>query len=266
MSHIGERDDAPEIEDVIDGEERGGDEPGSDEGDADEVGEESDERAESDGEGDAAGEDEGAEREVLLAGQKPRSAATIAVQTAKRDAKEAREKADRLEREMNELRQSRQHAQTAEQTRLEQERVALMAPEEKFEYLLGKQQQETNARYGALEFRMADSADRTAFEGMCARNPAFDAVRDETERALSEMRGKGGNTDRATVATYLIGKRAIDRANGGGKTKQANKGKANIQRQTTKPAAGRSDAPSDGGRRGGNEAAARKARLANQNI
>ena len=258
MSGTGERDDAPEVETVEEAEiEQAVEETEGEEGEA------ADEDAE---DGAAEGEQEEGGEEAPEVAAKPRSAATIAVQEAKRAAKEAKAEAEASRRELEQLRQERQGRQTAEDKRLEQERVALMAPEEKTDYLLQRQQQEFNGRFGALEFRMQDASDRTGFENLCARNPAFDAVRDEVEQTLTTMRNNGGNSTRETVATYLIGKRAIERAAKGGKSKQAAKGASRVQQNRVAAPSGRSDVKGGDSRRGGDEKAAREKRLLGQNL
>lgn len=255
MSQVGERDDAPDVdvEDVetpeVEAEEA--DTEGEDEPDED--------AAEGDEEDEAGGE------VAPAVAAKPRSAATIAVQEAKRAAKEAKAEVEALRRERDDALRERQGRQTAEQAAMERERIALMPPEEKFEYLLKKQEEGTNARLGAMQFQMQDSADRAAFESMCARNPAFAAVRDEVETKIPELRRNGGNTTREVMATYLIGQKAIERANKGGKTKQATKGAARVAAAKASATGGRSDVRG-GERRGGDDVAARRARLGDMEI
>lgn len=266
MSNPGEREDAPELEVESDVEEQGADGAGSDEGDADEVDQESGEDADDSGAEDAAGDHEGQVDRPAEVAAKPRSAATIAVQEAKRAAKAAKEEAAAVRAELQRLQQERQGAQTAEQARLEAERVALMSPEEKYEHLLNKQKQEQNARFGALEFRMHDAADRSAFASACARVPAYAAIEADVEAALAQARREGNNPLRETVAKYLIGERAVAKALAGGKTRQAAKGADNIRRNTAKPVQGRSDTAAPRERAGADSAAARRSRLEDQQI
>ena len=254
MSNPGERDDAPEIEEV---------EAPEVEAEVEETEGEAEEEPEEDGAEEAP--EEGAEEAPAVAA-KPRSAATIAVQEAKRAAKAAKEEAEATRRELNELRQAAQGRQTAEQARLEQERIALMAPEEKFEYLLNRQAEQTRTQVGALQFQMQDATDRSGFESLCARNPAFDAVRDDVERELTNMRRNGGNSTRETVATYLIGKRAIEAATKGGKTKQAKRGAERVGAAKVAAPTGRSDTRVGSQKTGGDSAAARAKRLDGQFI
>lgn len=269
MSGTGEREIAPEIEDVVDGEEHGADAADTDESDSDEVGEESDERDESDGEADLAGTDEGqAGRQDQVAG-KPRSSATIAVQEAKRRAKAAEESAAEAKREVAELRAAQQGRQTEQQQNLERERLVLMSPEEKYEYLLNRQAEQTRQQVAGLQFQMQDGGDRIAFQSLAARNDdlgkAYSSVSDDVEQRLAEMRRTGQNAPRETIAKYLIGERAVQRL-ARSKPKQQAKGQQRIASQTTKPGASRGDVAGGGERRGGSDAANRKARLEDQNI
>ena len=255
MSNPGERDDALEVEEVetteVEVEQTEAEDGAEDEEHTDEAG---DEPA------------EGGEGQPAAVAAKPRSAATIAVQEAKRAAKEAKAEAEATRRELNDLRQAAQGRQTAEQAELDRQRVALMAPEEKYEYLLNKQAEQTRTQVGALQFQMHDATDRSRFDGLCVRVPAYAAIQDLVEDALGKARAQGGNPSRETVAKYLIGERAVAAALRGGKTKQVRKGQENIQRQTVKAPAGRSDVPGGERRAGGNDRAARAARLGDLEI
>jgi hypothetical protein len=266
MSSIGERDDAPELEVESDVEEQGADGASADEGDADEVDQESGEDGDDQGAEDDAGTDDGKAGQPAEVTGKPRSAATIAVQEAKRAAKEAKAEAAEATRRLNELTQQAQGRQTAEDKRFENERVALMAPEEKTDYLLNRQQQDFNARFGALEFRMHDAADRSAFASACARIPAYASIEKDVEAALTQARREGNNPLRETVAKYLIGERAVAKALAGGTQRQKTKGRENIARQTVKQPAGRSDVRPSGERTGANGKDALRQRLEDQQI
>lgn len=156
---------------------------------------------------------------------------------------------------------------TAEEQRLEAARLELMSPEEKMTHLLQKQQQEFNGRLAALDYRQWDSSDRTAFEGLCARKPFLDAVRDDVERQVQQMRAAGQQVpQREILAKFFLGERAMARAEKGGKSKQAAKGRDNVQRQTVKPSGGRSDVAGGRERSGGSDAKARAERLSNLEI
>lgn len=264
MSNPGERSDAPDLE-VEDGEveQQGADVSGADEDGADDLGEES-------GEGDADPEQD--DNGPADDGQEGSRAPEVAAKRGnpefgrmRREAREAKEAAQNAQRELAELRAAAQGRQTQEQQELERQRVALMDPEEKTGYLLNRQAETTRREIDALKFQMQDASDRSGFEGLCARNPAFDAVRDEVEKGLRDMRNGGGNTSRENLAIFLIGKRAIERAGKGGKAKQAAKGQQRVQSQRVAAPAGRSDV-TGAQRRGSDDKSARKSRLENLDI
>jgi hypothetical protein len=271
MSNPGERDDAHELEVETDVEEQGADGASSDEGDADGLGEESGEDGSDQGGEDPAGNHDGQAGQSAEVTGKPRSAATIAVQEAKRAAKEAKAEAEALRREMDQIRQQTQGRQTAEQEAAERARLELMPPEERMEHLLRKQEQGFNARFAQIQYQTWDANDRQSYHSACsdptARGKALASVRDETERQAAQLRASGQAVPpRETIAAYLIGQRVL--ANGAKAVKkQADKGKENISRQTTKPGSGRGDVGGGNERRGtGTEADQRRDRLSNLQI
>lgn len=269
MSNPGERDDALESEVVDEAEIDEGldtadtDEGGDDEGDGD-SGEGDEHLAEGDHEQEGARE---RGTELQVEGAQPKiSRASLAVMEAKKAAKAAKEEAETARREAAQLRAEAQGRQTREQAELEAQRLSLMPPEEKYDYLLKQQETKFEARFGALQFQQADSGDRVAFESLCSRGTdqgkALAAVRDEVERRLGELRRNGGNTSREVLAKYILGERAYDRA-GRVKAKAEKRGAANIQRQQGKPTGGSGSVASEGRRSGGTDRDARAKRLEN---
>jgi hypothetical protein len=143
-------------------------------------------------EGDEDGEDEPPQR------QPSRSENRVAKAT--RDAKEAKERSDRLEREMADLRasirpQTSQPQETPEQRR---DRLALMEPVERMEYLLNESRQETQRTLQRMEFENADRADQLAYEGLCQKAPVAAKLKDEVEKRLADMRKAGTTAPRET--------------------------------------------------------------------
>lgn len=271
MSNPGERDTAPEIdevEDVVD--EEGGDQDGqsdgagpdsdgADEGDGDE-GSGADDR----GSEDHAGADEGQggkPPEVRGPGRRER-----AVIEAKRIAREAKAEAEATRAELERLRQERQGRTQAEQEAERRARLELMSPEEKTDFLLREQEQRFNGRLGQIQFEAADTRDQTRFEAVCARKPHFAAIADEVERELQNMRRNGATAPRETIALYLIGKKADERASKGGTTRQRARGQERVERQRVSAPSGRSDVRGGSERRGGDDRTARAKRLEDQQI
>jgi hypothetical protein len=111
---------------------------------------------------------------------------------------------------------------------------------------------------------MQDSADKTAFEGLAARNPVAAKLRDQVEERLAEMRRGGTTAPRETVLRWVIGDRALANA-GRAKGKATKRADANRTNQTTRPGSGRGDTAGEG-RTNNDSAAARRKRLDGMNI
>lgn len=214
------------------------------------------------GEEDPSGEDEGQEGRQDQVGRQSRGQGRIA--------RLAAETAD-LRRRLEESDRARQTAERAAQDRQRQEgaaqrdaRLAEMMPDERAAYLIEENNRNTQQQLAAMDFRMQDSADRTAFDGLCARNPTAAKLRDDVEARLADMRRSGTTAPRETVLRYLIGDRALKSAPKA-KAKQQRAADGERQRQQAKPGAARSDVGSGGGRRGSEQDARRK-RLADVQI
>ena len=146
-----------------------------------------------------------------------------------------------------------------------EEEARLNGPESYSKYITERAEQRANARIAQMEFRIQDSADRTAFEGLCSRDKACAAVRDDVEAELARIRASGmPGPGREALANYLIGKRARERA-ATATTKQRKRGEESIRRQTTRPSSGRGDVAAPGRQRGDTREARRK-RLENQPV
>ena len=183
------------------------------------------------------------------------------VQQALKDAKEAKAEVERVRQELAQARQASAPQETPSQRA---ERLSMMDPDQRVDYLLREQQNQNDQRYARLEFNMADSADRTAFEGLCARNPTAAKLKTEVEDRLAELRRNGTTAPRETVLKYVIGDRAL--ANGSrAKTRAQSTADANRARQTARPTGGRSDAGTPSGRNT-DERTARRARLEDMEI
>lgn len=218
-------------------------------GDSDEESEEASGAADGDGQ-EASGTSEGSVRQPSRGERR--------IQAALKAAREANERAERAERLVTEATRTRQeqNRETVEQRR---DRLAMMDPDDRVQYLLHEQGQKFEGELAAIRFQTADSADRTAFEGLCARNPAAGKLKAQVETYLADMRRNGTNAPRETVLRYVIGDRAL--ANAGKATGKAQRrADDNRVRQQARPGAARSDTGGES-RRGGSEAQQRAKRL-----
>jgi hypothetical protein len=189
----------------------------------------------------------------------PRSRATNRVAEATRQRNEERQRADSLQAELDRMRSERNQPprETPEQRA---ERIRLMSPDERTDFLLREQHNHFEDRFARLEFESRDSADRTAFEGLCARSPVAAKLKDDVERTLADMRKSGSTAPRETVLKYLIGDRALTKAPAA-RTRQVNRAEGARTANAARPTGGRSDTQAD--RRGGNDREARARRLEN---
>ena len=186
---------------------------------------------------------------------------------ATRTAEEFRRYREDTDRRLNEL-QGRFATDPAAQARAEAEErqhVANLPSEEQARYWYDKGMRQTQQALAASEFRMADAADRRAFDAACRDDPEMRRLAPEVERLIADERAKGNwRVDRDTTFTFLYGKEMRDRRRVA-ETRSRRQAGARVAAQTTRPAAGASDA--GGARRtGGNERQRREDLLRNTRI
>lgn len=196
--------------------------------------------------------------------QRRPSRAQTRVQAATTEAKAARERAEKAERELAALRAGQQQQRLQESAAERENRLAAMDPVDRTNYLLHEMRQQTTAEINQIRFEAQDSADKTAFNALCASNKAAAAVKDEVEAKLKEMRAAGTTAPRETVLRYILGDRALARAPRA-VAKAERQATANHERQQGRPASGRGDASASDGRKAG-DVAARNKRLSNMQL
>lgn len=241
-------------EDVFDGPEEEVDEVdevGFDEGGEDQDGPDR-------GEDDSSGEDEGQEGQPAQVGKQSRKDARIAAFEQSRKAAEVR--AETAERRLAEIEQRSQSQQRQETEAQERDRLALMDPDQRTDYLLAKQRNEIEGRLSGIQFKLEDTADKTAFDALCSRSPIAAKLAEEVETNLAQMRRGGTTASREVVLRYLIGDRAL-KAAPRAKAKQQRGADAQRARQTARPGTSRSD--TGGESRRGDDRQARAKRLEN---
>lgn len=171
--------------------------------------------------------------------------------------KELAEKAERLEREMAADRAARNQVPPETAAQREQ-RLANLEPWERTEVLRQEDSARMNQTLARIEWESKETADKAAYESLCARAPVAAKLKDEVETRLADMRKAGTTAPRETVLRWVIGDRAL--ANG---SKAAGKARTtaagNRERQATRPASGRGDAAPEGRR--GTQDQARAKRL-----
>ena len=125
------------------------------------------------------------------------------------------------------------------------------------QFYSGRAERRAEARFEGLARHVVDSSDRTTFAAACASNPTLASIADEVERQLVTYRAQGGNPQRLFVARLILGERVEQRAKGA-KTRQGKRAAADIQRQTARPGAARSDVQTGRKRQDSHEARAKR--------
>lgn len=250
-------------EDEIDGrqdDEDAGEGADEEAGEGEEPGDEADGEEDAEGEGledhEEADEQEGRHAQVDRAGPPRRRGASEVIRENKRRAKEADERyeterkareaaerrAEAAERAANERRQT----ETAEQERA---RLDTMTTEERYDYQLKKQQQESDRRFQGLQFQVWDSSDRANFRDLCREDPLVAKVKDKVEAEYKRLQAEGRPVEREIIANQEIAKMMRQRRAPAGE-KQRARGAETVRRETTRPVRARGDAPAQRGRRG----------------
>ncbi len=203
--------------------------------------------AEGAAEGDGADAQEG---QVDAATERRPTRGEARFQTLSKAAKDANERATRAETAARELTERiarlERPAQTAPQGPTA-EQIALMTPDELIDFKLGTATKRFEAQLGQIQWQTYEATDKAAFEALKASHPMARRLADKVETRLAEMRAQGQNVDRVRLAKYLVGEEAWEKGEAA-KVKQAAQGQRNIQRQTVRAGAARSDTTGNRGK------------------
>lgn len=124
-----------------------------------------------------------------------------------------------FKRQLAELQAAQQHrqqppdpyaAQRAQQ--IEQERLSLMDPEQRFQYQLEKLQSQQQADMQRLRFEMHDSADQARFDALKSTNKLAAAYAPEVDRIIKQERAEGRNVSREVALKFAIGEKYLAEA------------------------------------------------------
>lgn len=206
------------------------------------------------GEENPSGEDEGQGRQPHQVGQ---GRADRRIRSLSEENRRLREQLQRGQGQGQGGAPSQEQLRLAEQQ--ERDRLALMSPEERFDYRLTQQEERHRRDLAQVRFETADAADKTAFDQLCARNPQAARLKDRVEQALAAERAKGFTYPRETVLKFVIGESVLKSAPRA-QNRQQREASEQRQRQQARPGQGRSDVNQGGGRQT-DERAARADRL-----
>lgn len=220
------------------------------EDDGDEVSEVNDEADEEEGSEDL---DEPAPRQTARKPASDKFRETRArAQQAEREAKETKEKAERLERELADLRATRNagpsEAEQAAHRAAEEQRLALMTPEERTDYRFDQLRRENAMERNRDRMNMQEQADAASFRSLQATNPVAKKYAADVEKLVAAEKGKGMIVPREVALKFLLGEKMLERASTGtAKDKKA--AAARVDSAKTRPTRSGGDTASDRGRK-----------------
>lgn len=196
------------------------------------------------------GRDRQEENEDVLARETPRqSRASRRIQALTDTARQAEERAQRAERRVQEFMDEQRARQEREDPAREQERLALMTPEERMEYRFNQAEQRHQRERAEDRARQANVADQTNYRMRAATNAIYRKYEDEVEKTHQDLRSQGQHVAREAILKFMLGAKMLERAERDA-PKQRQRGKENIRRQTTKPVGGRQDVQAERRRTG----------------
>ena len=164
------------------------------------------------------------------------------VQRLAEEKKRLADEADRLRRELEDTRR-RIPQQPVEDPRIEQERLALMSPEDRMQYQLDKALRQNEQRTQQLLFQQQQQLDKQAYDFKAKDDKLYASMAEAVEKEYQRVISQGRYASREDIHTYLVGQRAKEQ-----RGKANPKAAASRKRQEAPPVRGRGDAPRSSGR------------------
>ena len=124
----------------------------------------------------------------------------------------AREDAQRARQELEEFKRQQWQRQQQLDEQQDQQRLALMTPEERADYRYTQFERRATQREQQHSMQMAAQMDKASYDAAAASNPVYRRMSAEVERKFQEQMAVGRPTDRVTILKYLIGESALNGA------------------------------------------------------
>ena len=156
--------------------------------------------------------DDGEQEVVGAEPAKQPSRAEARFQRLANETKAAREEAQQARREAEELRRQTWQQNSQVTAQQEQERIALMLPEERTTYQLSKMQQQFQQERAQDRAQTAAMMDKTAFDAKATINPVYAKFKDEVEKRFEEHSRQGAPVAREILLKLVLGERALEGA------------------------------------------------------
>ncbi len=107
------------------------------------------------------------------------------------------------------IRQQQYAAQSAEQRRAEEQRLALLAPEERAQYESNKKINDLEYRLNQLTMQREDDKDRAVFHAKAAHDETYGKYVDQVENMYQEGLARGVRASREDLLAYQLGKELL---------------------------------------------------------
>lgn len=162
--------------------------------------------------------------------------------------REYRERLERLERDRENERQQWQRQQAAVNEAQERDRLALMTPDERTNYLITQDRQQRQTEMQQFRMQTAMQIDKSNYDAKAVNNPVYRRMADQVEAMFQEQLRKGSPTDRETILYHLLGKQAV---NGASSARPRQQARRRVENERVAPSSGKGDMArrSEGGRR-----------------
>lgn len=185
------------------------------------------------------------------------------VQKLSNELREERDARIRTETQLEELRRGRStpHTNPEEARRIENEKLALMDPQERENYRRDKEMESLKQGMAMTQFQMRDAMDKSGFLTEASSNPVAAKYAADVEKLYQEALKAGNFVPRLSLFKYKLGEVAYETAKKPAGKKVVEQKKAAAERVESakgKPMSGKSDA---GSKKGGDDLASLKQRI-----
>jgi len=187
------------------------------------------------------------EQEVAATAETKVSRGDARIQRLANEAKAAREEAAAARREAEELRRQTWQQNSQVTAQQEQERLALMLPEERTTYQLQKMQQQFDQARQQDRAATAALMDKTAYDAKATINPVYKKFQDEVEARFEQHQRQGAPVAREILLKLVLGERALEGARNPGPKRQA---ASRVAAQRVSSGSGKGSAATERGKAG----------------
>ena len=210
-----------------------------------------DENEDSEIEGEGQENEEGSEsqenEEVEEVVEKPVGRAQARIQKLSSELKAEREDREKLiaeravaQAQLENLRQQQLAVQSQRDRQAEEERLALLDPQERALYQANNQLRQLEHRLNQMEMQRSDDRDRANFHAKAAHDEMYAKYAEEVEQSYQDGLRRGVSAPREDLLAWRIGKELLQNKNSDGAKKKAAASKR-IDTVTSKPASARGD-------------------------